>query len=167
MRSGRCGKALIFAMAWASVLVSAQAQPRFTPGKLLDFQPGTPKMAASFARVPDAQDLVTGRFVVATADLNDDGGSEVILQSADSEYCGSGGCLTVVLAIQPGGKKTAMLLSQNLDSSLAVTNEKVGAYRALASVMEDGKIQVGDKKGTPLHGRQMVYPMAVKAPPRF
>lgn len=139
---------------------NAVTQQVYTVAKPILFKPGNDKLKATFAKIEDAKDVMEGKYMVGTADLNDDGRMEIILQSNDSLYCGSGGCLTVVIEQpQPNNPKTFTLLSQNLGSSLAVTNEKLGNYRALASLMDDGKIQIADKKGTPLYGKQMVYPM--------
>jgi hypothetical protein len=123
------------------------AEQTFTVAKPIVFKQGSAKQKATLSKIEDARDVLEGKYLVAAADLNDDGRVEVILQSNDSMYCGSGGCLTVVIE-QPiaTNTKTYTLLSQNLGNGLAVTNEKVGNYRALASLMEDGSIQVADKK---------------------
>jgi hypothetical protein len=42
---------------------------------------------------------------------------------------------------------------------LAVTNEKIGIYRALAIADDKGGIVIGDMRGTPMFGKQLVYPM--------
>lgn len=142
-------------------MANAATQQTFTLAKPVLFTPGNAKLTATFAKIEDAKDIMEGKYRVGTVDLNDDERMEIILQSNDSMYCGSGGCLTVVIEQpQANSPKTFTLLSQNLGSSLAVTNEKIGNYRALASLMDDGKIQIGDKKGTPLYGKQMVYPMS-------
>ena len=74
-----------------------------------------------------------------------------------SDYCGSGGCATSVL--ERRGSKDVTIFSQNLYDSLAVTNEKIGGYAALAIIDDKGKIAIDGKEGTPMHGKQMVYPM--------
>lgn len=147
------------------ITVNAAAEQVFTVAKPIVFKQGSAKFKALLSKIEDAKDVMDGRYLVGTADLNDDGRMEIILQSSDSMYCGSGGCLTVVIE-QPkaSSTQTYTLLSQNLGSSLAVTNEKVGNYRALASLMEDGKIQIADKKDTPLYGKQMVYAMNNASP---
>ncbi|MDI1299551.1 hypothetical protein [Methylotenera sp.] len=139
---------------------NAVAEQFFTVTKPLIFKEGNAKLKTVLSKIEDARDVMEGRYLVGSADLNDDGRVEIILQSSDSMNCGSGGCLTVVIE-QPvaTSTKTYTLLSQNLGSSLSVTNEKVGNYRALAGLMQDGSIQVADKKGTPLYGKQMVYAM--------
>lgn len=149
-----------------AVLVGAPhalAQPAtYTAGAPLVFEPGTPKISAAFARVPDAKALVQGRFNIANADFNDDGRVEFVLQAADSEFCGSAGCGVYVIEVLPN-KKMKVIFSQTLDGNLGLTQEKVGGYRALASLTEAGQIQRVDKKQTPrlakLHGQQMVYPL--------
>jgi hypothetical protein len=135
----------------------AAAAP-FTAGKPVKFSPGNPKARAMLSRIADLREIVAERFGVAMVDLNGDGRAEIIVQSESSGFCGSGGCTTVVVEQQ--GKRMVTLLTQNLFPGLVVTNEKVGAYHALAASDDKGGIAIADKKGTPLHGKQMVYPMA-------
>jgi len=137
-----------------------QAAPQFHIEQVVEFKPGTPKARAMLARVASLRDLVTDPFQVAGVDLNDDGRKEILVMGASSSYCGSGGCLLVVLEQQ--GNRMATLLEQNVPGALAVTKEKVGAYRALAALDASGAIAIAiaNKPGAPMHGKAMVYPMA-------
>ncbi|MGA7521408.1 MAG: hypothetical protein WBW84_02945 [Acidobacteriaceae bacterium] len=128
-----------------------------TPSHLISFVPGTPTDAATFVAVPSSKSLVQGSFDIAYEDLRGDGNKEIILQSTSSDFCGSGGCETVVL--ERNGAQYVTLLDQNLSSPLAVTNDKVNGYDAIASIDDKGNIGVDDKQGTPMCGKQMVYPM--------
>ena len=123
----------------------------------LDFRPGNPKQAAMLAKVPDAREIVAEPFSLAFVDLDGDGKNEIVLRSDSSAFCGSGGCLTVVL--QQRGNQMATLLSQNLFPDIGVTDQTFGAYRALAALDDKGGIAIGEKPGTPLHGKRMIYPM--------
>jgi hypothetical protein len=142
---------------------SAQAQgttpPLYSVAKPLQFYPGTAKSTAMLSRIKDLQELVAERYNVAMIDLNDDGRAEIIVQSESGSFCGSGGCMTMVVEQQ--GNRMVMLLTQNLDSALGITQEKVGGYRALAGLDDKGQVAIANKLGTPLHGKQMVYPMQV------
>jgi hypothetical protein len=125
--------------------------------KPLEFRPGNAKQAALLAKYPDARELVAERFSLAVVDLDGDGKNEIVLRADTNANCGSGGCLTLV--IQERGNRMTTLLSQNLFPNLGVTDEKVGAYRALAALDDKGGIAVGDRPGTPMYGKPMVYPM--------
>jgi hypothetical protein len=149
---------LLLLSAQAVLGTAAYAQ---TTAKPLDFHPGNPKQAAMLAKVPDAREIVAEPFSVAFVDLDGDGKNEIVLRSDSSAFCGSGGCLTVVL--QQRGNQMATLLSQNLFPDIGVTDQKFGAYRALAALDGKGGIEIGDKPGTPLHGKRMVYPMLAQA----
>lgn len=129
--------------------------------KPLEFRPGNPKQASLLAKVPDARELVSEPFSLAFVDLDGDSKNEIIVRAESSANCGSGGCLTVVL--QQHGSSMATLLSQNLYPNLGVTDQKFGAYRALAALDDKGGIAIGEKPGTPLHGKRMVYPMLAQA----
>lgn len=137
-------------------VVSAQ-----TTAKPLDFRPGNAKQASMLAKVPDAREIVTEPFGLAFVDLDGDGKNEIIVRADSNANCGTGGCLTVVL--QQRGSQMATLLSQNLYPNLGVTDQKFGAYRALAALDDKGGIATGEKPGTPLHGKLMVYPMLAQA----
>lgn len=150
-------KAIAMATLLAGLLAPAWAQT-YTAGQPLQFKSGNPKARAMLGRIADLKDVVAEDFAVAMLDLNDDGRAEIIVQSRSSGFCGSGGCTTLV--VEQRGQRMVTLLSQNLGDGLGTTQEKIGAYRALAALDEQGAIAIADKKGTPLHGKPMVYPMA-------
>lgn len=139
---------------------SIAAPSTFTLGKAIVFEDGNPTVRKGLSKYPELAEMVEGRFSIANADFNDDGRVEIILMGADSNFCGSGGCQTYVVEILPS-KKIKVLLSQYFGGSLAMTNEKVNGYRALASAYE-GKIEIANKT-MPMHaallGKQVVYPL--------
>jgi hypothetical protein len=137
---------------------SAHAQATARP---LEFRPGNAKQAALLAKVPDAREVVAEPFGLAMIDLDGDGKNEIIVRADSNANCGTGGCLTVVL--QQRGSLMATLLSQNLYPNLGVTDQKFGAYKALAALDDKGGIATGDKPGSPLHGKLMIYPMLAQA----
>ncbi len=159
----------IVAIAAAFFALSAHAQTpqRFTPDKPLKFDNGTPKARAMLSRTPEVRDLVAEAFGIAAADLNDDGAGEIIVVSRGSGFCGSAGCQLVVLKKQGPGKIAAILSLYVGSEDLALTREKVNGYRALAQMDGKGGVAVGDRKGTPLYRKPMVYTVqagAGKAP---
>jgi hypothetical protein len=58
------------------------------------------------------------------------------------------------------------LFAQNVSGKLALTKERVDDYRALAVLDKSGQIAVGNRSGTPLFGKQVVYPMRSAAQAR-
>jgi hypothetical protein len=137
----------------------AQNPPTFTAGERLVFRPGTPRVKVLLQRIPELRDIVaSGGYAFATVDLDNDQQPEFVVQAASQQHCGRGGCATVV--VQQQGSQQVVLLSQHLFTPLAVTQEKRGAFRALAQLDEQGRIAIGDRQDTPLFGRQMVYFMA-------
>lgn len=155
--------ALTALLALVSGNASAQSPAKFTVLHEVKFTPGTVLEHKQLSAVPLLRDLVAEPFLIAREDLNDDGAREIILMATTSANCGSGGCLTMVAENRAG--QISAILDQNLFSSLAVTNEKIGQYRALAAVGDKGTILFGEKQGTPLFGKQMVYPMTVTQSP--
>jgi hypothetical protein len=127
----------------------------------LAFKPGNPKAKAALARVPEVRSLVEESFAVAFVDLDGDGQMEIVVNSQSSAYCGTGGCATVVL--QQQGDRMVVLLNQNLFPVIGVTLEKFGGYRALAALDNNNRILVGEKRGTPMYRKPLIYPMQAKA----
>jgi len=140
----------------------AQRPIPFTVDHVIHFAPGGDRIRQQLSADPFLREMVSEQFTGALEDLNDDGVKELIVMPSGSMWCGSGGCTIVVLEIRAG--KIATILNRNVFGTLAVTTEKVGQYRALAGVDEKGTILLGDKAGTPLFGRQLVYPMDVVQP---
>jgi len=126
------------------------AQTHFTPNHQIQFVKPTAQEMAMFKDWGED-------FEIAHEDLKGDGTKDIIVMATGSDYCGSGGCATSVL--ERRGSKDVTIFSQNLYDSLAVTNEKIGGYAALAIIDDKGKIAIDGKEGTPMHGKQMVYPM--------
>jgi hypothetical protein len=153
----RTPHAIALATLLAGFLTPAWAQA-YTAGQPLQFHPGNAKARTMLGRIADLKDVVAEDFAVAMLDLNDDGRAEIIVQSRSSGFCGSGGCITLV--VEQRGQRMVTLLSQNLGDGLGATQEKIGAYRALVALDARGAIAIADKKGTPLHGKPMIYPMA-------
>lgn len=141
-----------------AVCVGAQAEGVPEVDQVLEFKPGSAKAKALFEKSLTLRDLVQENFEMASVDLDDDGHKEILLRSASSSFCGSGGCLMVVL-VQEGNRIT-QLLSQNLPGRLAVTKTRFGRYRALVALDETGKVLIGDRPGTALYGQPLLYTMA-------
>ncbi|WP_029147845.1 hypothetical protein [Methylophilus sp. 5] len=153
----------IFWLFTPSVLLHAAPTPTYTPQKPLTFADGSAQMRKGLSQYPALAEIVEGRFSIANADFNDDGRAEIVLMGADSNFCGSGGCQTYVVEFLPN-KAIKVLVTAYFGGDIAMTNEKVDGYRALASVHQ-GRIEIANKRGTPmhaaLHGKQIVYPMRV------
>jgi hypothetical protein len=150
---------LLMVLAAVSHVARAQMPPRFTSHHIIQLAPGSEPVRKLLSGDPLLRDIVAGKFSIAREDLNDDGSKEMILIAQESMWCGSGSCSFVVLELRGG--KIATILSGYIAGTLAVTNEKIGEYRALAAVDDKGTIVLGDKAGTPLFGKQLVYPMDV------
>ena len=156
---------MLFALLFTTISMPLHSAPVkiYTPSKPLVFEDGSAQVRKGLSKYQELADIVEGRFSIANADFNDDGRVEIILMGADSNFCGSGGCQTYVVEFLPN-KTIKILLSAYFGGEIAMTNEKVNGYRALASVYE-GKIDIVNKRDTPmhaaLHGKQIVYPMQV------
>jgi hypothetical protein len=141
---------------------SSQQPARFTIQHMLHFVTGTEAERKQLTEAdPNLKEYLDGKFVIAREDLSDDGVKEVILMFTDEMWCGTGahGCPTMVLE-KKGATFAVLLDNQSIPyGTLAVTNEKIGKYRALAVSDGKGGILLGDKEGTPMFGKQLVYGM--------
>jgi hypothetical protein len=113
-----------------SVIREVATKAPFTVNHVIKFVPGTERQRAAFKKMATVRDIVDGNFVTADEDLNDDGTKEIIVMSQSSEWCGTGGCATMVLQKRPTA--IVIIFNQLTFESLAVTNEKIGTYHALA-----------------------------------
>ena len=138
----------------------AQKLQRFTVDHQIKFEAGTGAARRAFMTIPEAREVVEGEFAIATEDLNDDGRKEFILIARSSQLCSDSRCSVIVLERKAG--KLEPLFTESLAEPLAVTKEKIGDYRAIAVSDNGGQIVFGNKKGTPMFHKQMVYGMKMQ-----
>src|SRR5262249_19743295 len=101
---------------------------------------------AVFSRVPALAELVKGKFGLGAADLNNDGTKEIVLLSLT---CDAGGCPVVVLQNEGGNAKP--IFAQKMNGRIAITNETVNGYNAIAAADPKGAIMTDPR------GKQIVY----------
>ena len=140
----------------AALAPLAQAQQAFTPKQIVQFAPGGDKERAGLSRLPGLADLVKGQFGIGAADLNGDGAAEMIVVSL---VCDDAGCPVVALQSNGPGKGITPIFAQKVAGRLAVTNEKVNGYNALAAADKSGAIMKDTR------GQQIVYPIRPAAAP--
>jgi hypothetical protein len=147
-----CALALIAIASVAPAL--AQGTERFTASRVVKYAPGTDKARAQLSAVAAARAVVAGDFAIGAEDLDDDGRKEIILRPLASQ-CKQVPCTLLVLKQTPNG--TVTLFDRPVPpSGLAVTNEKVGGFRALAAVDSTGRILSSGRSSA---GGQLVYAM--------
>jgi hypothetical protein len=126
---------------------------KFTVLHRLTFRPGDER-AAALLRATPARRLVRGAFLMAMADLDDDGMPELVVQRLPR----SGGAdrrSTMVLK-RRGGEYTALYYGRTAER-IAVTHEKVGGFRGLAELDAGGGIRCEKDPTRPTFGRQLVH----------
>jgi hypothetical protein len=135
--------------------VGAQAPQTFTLKTIVKFAPGGERERAAFARVPGLADLVKGQFGVGSADLNGNGSAEMILLSLT---CDNAGCPVVVFE-NKGPGNVAPIFAQKMAGRVAITNESVNGYNAIAAADPSGAIMTDGRTG-----KQLVYLLGAGAP---
>jgi hypothetical protein len=103
--------------------------------------------------MPGLAELVKGPFGVGAQDLNSDGTAELVLVSLT---CDGAGCPVVVFQNKGPGNITP-IFAQKLTGRLAITNETVNGFNAVAAADPAGAIM---KDQT---GKQLVYPVGGQA----
>jgi len=141
-----------FALALAQG-AGAQAQQTFTPKAIVQFAQGGDRERAVFSRVPALAELVKGQFGLGAADLNNDGTKEIVLLSLT---CDAAGCPVVVLR-NDGGNATP-IFAQKMSGRVAITNETVNGYNAIAAADPKGAIMTDPR------GKQIVYTLGAQGP---
>ncbi len=134
-------------------LASAQAQQTFTPKAIVQFAPGGDRERAVLARMPGLAELIKGQFGLGAADLNGDGKNEIVVVSLT---CDATGCPVVV--IEDNGGRAAPIFARKVAGRLAITNEKLNGYNALAAADKAGAIM--KDPGT---GKQLIYAVGANA----
>ena len=136
---------------------AAQTPAQFTVDRTVKFTIGTEKERVQWRKIPAAREIVESEFAYAKEDLNGDGRPELILLSRSPSLCRDGGCALLVL--QKPVQGIDILLAAKVPGALALTREPVDGYRALALLDTAGQIAIGNRIGSPLFGKQVVYPM--------
>lgn len=123
----------------------------------LHFEIATVDDVAFLSTIPEAKDLLTENYKVAHSNLCNGGLEDTIILSDASAFCGSGGCEALVVEKNDTGH--SVLLNQNLPDNLAISNSIMDGCHALAAIDDKGEIIVGEMQGTPLFGKQLIYPL--------
>lgn len=134
-------------------LASAQAQQAFTPKAIVQFAPGGDRERAVLSRMPGLAELIKGQFGLGSADLNGDGKNEIVVVSL---ACDAAGC--PVVAIEDNAGRAAPIFARKVPGRLAITNEKLNGYYALAAADKAGAI-IKD----PGTGKQLIYAVGANA----
>jgi len=129
--------------------------PQFTVGQRLVFRPGDDR-AAEMLRATPARELVVGAFALALADLDDDGHAELIVQRVTLPGITDG---RSTMVLKKRKHRYVKLLDCKLGETLAVTNEKVGRFRALAELDDSGSIRFEHDSDDTGQSRQVVKPI--------
>jgi len=131
----------------------AQAPQTFTPKTIVQFAQGGDRERAAFSRMPGLAELVKGPFGVGSQDLNSDGTAELILVSLT---CDGAGCPVVIFQNKGPGNVTP-IFAQKLAGRLAIANETVNGFNAIAAADPSGAIMKDGRTG-----KQLVYPLGAQ-----
>jgi hypothetical protein len=159
----RHARALLAGLAVSASGSLVTAQQTFTPKQIVQWAQGGDRERGMLTQMGLPQ-LAQGQFGLSAADLNGDGRPEILVLSMAA--CDATGC--PVTAIQNAGAgKVNQIFSQRVTGRLAITNEQVDGYYALAAADQAGAI-MRDASGPLVFrvgGAQPGARLAAAAPP--
>lgn len=82
------------------------------------------------------------RFIASFADLNDDGKTEAIIHLTSNNWCGSGGCTTLVL-VREGDSWRVLTEISITRPPIRVLTKKSNGWRSIAVRVQGGGIHPG------------------------
>ena len=132
-------------VALAISTVGAPARAQFSVDRDITFGIPTDRLRAQVREVPAAREVAAGDFVMAGADLDDDGKPEAIVLERRPADCRNVRCGLLVMRGTPSGGVEVLLLTR-VAVPLVLTLEKVNGYRALAALGANREIAVGDRR---------------------
>src|ERR1035441_5966680 len=103
-----------------------------------------------------------GRFVAAFADLNGDGRLEAIVYLTSNDWCGSGGCTTLILTRDGNSWKLLTKVTITRPPIRALTRKSNG-WRSIGVWVQGGGIQPGYEAELRFDGK--TYPQNPTTPP--
>jgi hypothetical protein len=128
---------IALALICGAELLCGQQPAHFAVNHAVKVRNPTPQSTRLFQTIPEAKDIVEDdNYKFAYEDLKGDGTKEIIIQATGMIWCGSAGCLTVVL--EKRGANYVTLLSVNVGDDLVVMNEKMNGYAPLRAAFGDG-----------------------------
>lgn len=85
---------------------------------------------------------LNGRYVAGFADLNGDGEPEAIVHLTSNEWCGSGGCTTLIL-VRDGDSWKVLTRITITRPAIRVLTTKSNGWRSIAVWVQGGSVQPG------------------------
>lgn len=115
----------------------AQDSNQFTANHPVKWTQSTAQSTELLKGIPEARSLTEdGDYVFALEDLKGDGTKQIIIHARGTTWCGSAGCLTIVLNSR--ADKFTLLLSVYAADDVVVMNEKANGYATLRAGFGDG-----------------------------
>lgn len=125
-------------------------------------QAGLTQALKNFAHDPSVPDQDRGtRYVAAFRDLRGDGAVEAIVYLVDSDYCGSGGCTTLILEKKEGSWKIVSSIATTRPP-IRVLPKKSHGWHSLSVFVAGGGILQGYDAELDFNGKR--YPPSPSVP---
>jgi len=135
------------ALCFVAVPVAAQAPQKYSVERKVEFEPGTAQVTQGLRSVEPVREIVSGGYMIAAQDLNDDKYPEIIVLASSPEFCSGAGCTMVVLR-NTGPARFEEIGRHVASPDIAVLRETANGYRLLATLDDKGAVALVDK--TPL-----------------
>ena len=120
------------------------------------------KFLQAYEGNPSATDERTTRYAAAFVDLKDDGTQEVIVYLISTQWCGSGGCTSLIL--EPKGSSFKVITRTTITRlPIRVLSEKTNGWHDLGVGVGGGGIRLGYEARLRFNGKK--YPGNPSSPP--
>ena len=100
------------------------------------------RLGTQTTRLQSFDSGLTGRFIASFTDLNGDGKPEAIVHLTSNEWCGSGGCTTLVLVPDDDSWRVLSEISISRPP-IRVLSTKSNGWRSIGVWVQGGGIQIG------------------------
>jgi Double zinc ribbon len=115
---------------------------KYTVNHVVKWNDGTTDTTKTFETIPNAKVLVLdddgnpANYGYAYEDLKGDGNKQLIIQGNGTTWCGTAGCMTIILEQRNG--EWAQLFSANIGDGFAIMNEKINGYAVVRGTSGEG-----------------------------
>jgi hypothetical protein len=152
---------VLASVAHSALLVATQAQQQPT-ALVSTSEDSLKRFLQNYLRKPVSGDDETARYSPAFVDLNGDGTQEVIVYVSGRRWCGTGGCVTLILSEQDSSYSVVTRITITRPPVRVLQDASKG-WRSIAVWVQGGGIQPGYEAELRFNGK--TYPSNPSVPP--
>lgn len=152
MSKHHCSKLALVAGLLSGLIFGLPCTARTHPRSRSPRDAAITNVLLQYLKEHDIENASSARYMSALVDLNDDGKEEVVVYVISQSLCGTGGCLTLVLAPQQSSFRIVSKITITRPS-IRVLKTKSHGWHDLAVFVAGGGIQPGYEADVPFNGK--------------